>query len=279
MNNPLITALLNPAPSLRGLTRTPSTNLHGKTVILTGASSGIGEASAHMLAERGATIVAVARDHDRLARTCTAITDAGGTAHPLSCDLTDPDQISHLAATVVERFGAPDIVINNAGRSIRRAALDAVDRAHDYERTMAVNYFGPVRLTLALLPTLRLAGRGHIINVGTWGTTAGVMPKFSAYHASKAALAAFSRSLGAECHDTPIAVTTLGFPLVRTPMISPTGDYDTQAALTPEQAARWVLTAIAERPVELYPSYAAALRLISAISPRLTDSLVRAAGI
>ncbi|MFF0632999.1 SDR family NAD(P)-dependent oxidoreductase [Nocardia sp. NPDC004151] len=280
MKNYLATALLQPTPSIRSIVGATSTpDLHGRTVILTGASSGIGEATAHLLADRGARILAVARDRERLERTCGAITADGGVAHPMPCDLTDPEQVGELAATVLEHFGTPDIVVNNAGRSIRRNAFDATDRAHDYERTMAVNYFGPVRLTLALLPALRAANSGHIINIGTWGTTAGVMPKFSAYHASKAALAAFGRSLGAECHDTGIAVTTIGFPLVRTPMISPTSDYDTQAALTPEQAAGWVLTAVRDRPVELYPTYAAALRLLSTVSPRLADSLVRAAGI
>lgn len=280
MKNLLTSALLNPAPSIRTLVGGSSApDLHGRTAILTGASSGIGEATAHLLAARGARILAVARDHERLEQTCAAIVADGGSAHPMPCDLTDPDQVTKLAAGVLEQFGTPDIVINNAGRSIRRTAFDAVDRAHDYERTMAVNYFGPVRLILALLPALREAGDGHIINVGTWGTTAGVMPKFGAYHASKAALAAFGRDLGAECHGIGITVTTIGFPLVRTPMISPTSDYDTQAALTPEQAAGWVLTALRDRPVELYPTYAAVLRLLSTVSPRLADNLVRAAGI
>ncbi|WP_327145485.1 SDR family NAD(P)-dependent oxidoreductase [Nocardia sp. NBC_01327] len=279
MKNPLITALLNPTPSVRDFFGGSTPDLRGRTVILTGASSGIGESTAQLLAARGARILAVARDRERLDTACKVITAAGGAAHAMPCDMTSPDEVAALAADVLDRFGPPDIVINNAGRSIRRTALEAADRPHDYERTMAVNYFGPVRLTLALLPALREAGRGHIINIGTWGTTAGVMPKFTAYHASKAALSAFGRSLGAECHGTGIAVTTIGFPLVRTPMISPTGDYDTQSALTPEQAAQWVLTAIRDRPVELFPTYAAALRLISTVSPRLADALVRAAGI
>ncbi|AHH18652.1 putative oxidoreductase, SDR family [Nocardia nova SH22a] len=282
MNNPVINALLNPAPTVRSLLGAAGSrpvDLDGKVVLLTGASSGIGESTAALLASHGARVVAVARDRDRLERTCAAITDAGGNAYVAPCDMTSAEQIAKLAADVLDRFGAPDVVINNAGRSIRRTTVDTVERAHDYERTMAVNYFGPVRLTLALLPALQEVDRGHIVNIGTWGTTAGVMPKFGAYHASKAALAAFGRDLGAECHGTGIAVTTIGFPLVRTPMISPTADYDTQAALTPDRAAQWVLTAIRDRPVEVYPSYAGALRLISTISPRLTDTLIRAAGI
>ncbi|MDZ7912595.1 MAG: SDR family NAD(P)-dependent oxidoreductase [Rhodococcus sp. (in: high G+C Gram-positive bacteria)] len=282
MPNPLTAAMLNPVPSTRSLLRlgrTSAVDLSGKTVLLTGASSGIGEAVAYALADRGARVIAVARNEDALARVCGAITASGGEAYTVTADMADADSVTELARVVLERFGPPDVVVNNAGRSIRRTAIDAADRAHDYERTMAVNYFGPVRLTLALLPELRAAGRGHFINIGTWGTTVGVMPKFSAYHASKAALAAFSRSVGSECHGTDIAFTTIGFPLVRTPMISPTAEYDAAAALTPGRAAEWVLTAIRDRPAELYPSFSTVLRLISTVSPKLTDSLVRAAGI
>lgn len=249
------------------------------TIVLTGASSGIGEAIAHRLAARGATLLLVARDADKLTAACDAINAQGGTASWFSCDLTKPDEIDVLLADIGDRFGSPDILINNAGRSIRRRARDATDRVHDYERTMALNYFGPVRLTLGLLPAMRARGTGHIINISTWGTTAGVMPKFSAYHASKAALSAFGRSLGAEERESGIAVSSLGFPLVRTPMIAPTGDYDSLPTLTPDQAANWVERAIATRPVELYPAYAGLLRAVSAVSPRLADRLVAAAGI
>jgi short-subunit dehydrogenase len=144
---------------------------------------------------------------------------------------------------------------------------------------MALNYFGPTRLTLRLLPAMLEAKSGHIINVGTWGVTAGVMPRFSAYHASKSALSAFGRSLGAECHGTGVDVTTVQFPLIRTPMIAPTADYVSQPALTADQAASWILRAINTRPVELYPRYAGLLRAIDVVSPSATDALVRRAGI
>lgn len=137
----------------------------------------------------------------------------------MPADLSRGEAVDELAETIADRFGSVDILVNNAGRSIRRTALDSVDRFHDYERTMALNYFGPTRLTLRLLPAMLEAKSGHIINVGTWGVTAGVMPRFSAYHASKSALSAFGRSLGAECHGTGVDVTTVQFPLIRTPMI------------------------------------------------------------
>lgn len=282
MLHALISASLNPVPTLKSLRSavTGPVNLDGKTVLITGASSGIGKSAVELLAGRGAHIIAVARDYDQLtAAVCAAVTGQGGSADALPCDLTDAEQVLQLKETVVDRFGVPDIIVNNAGRSIRRTAADAADRVHDYERTMAINYFGAVRLTLAFLPDFQQRGSGHFVNVVTWGTTAGVMPKFTAYHASKAALAAFGRSLGAELHGTDIAVSTLGFPLVRTDMISPTADYDSAPALTSEAAANWILTAIRDRPTEMYPGYAGVLRSIGVVSPRLTDALVRATGI
>lgn len=277
----LTNAMLNPLPSVQSLIRPHrEADLTGRTIVLTGASSGIGEAVASRLAAAGARLLLVARDPERLAATTDEIERHGGVATWFSCDLTDADDIAALVAEVDRRWGGPpDVLINNAGRSIRRKAVDAVDRVHDYERTMALNYFGPVRLTLALLPAMRARGGGHIINISTWGTTAGVMPKFSAYHASKSAIAAFGRSLGAEERASGITVSTLGFPLVRTPMIAPTADYDSAPALSPAQAAEWVLRAIETKPVELYPVYAGVLRAISTVSPRLADRLVSAAGI
>ena len=118
----------------------------------------------------------------------------GGWAHIVPADLSRGEAVDELAETIADRFGSVDILVNNAGRSIRRTALDSVDRFHDYERTMALNYFGPTRLTLRLLPAMLEAKSGHIINVGTWGVTAGVMPRFSAYHASKSALSAFGEA-------------------------------------------------------------------------------------
>lgn len=281
MFHAFLSALLNPAPTLKSLRSVVAgpVILEGKTVLVTGASSGIGKSAVEMLAGHGAHIIAVARDFDQLTAVCETVTGRGGSAYALPCDLTDAEQVIQLRETVVDRFGVPDIIVNNAGRSIRRTAADAADRVHDYERTMAINYFGAVRLTLAFLPDFQQRGSGHFVNVATWGTTAGVMPKFTAYHASKAALAAFGRSLGAELHDTDIAVSTLGFPLVRTDMISPTADYDSAPALTSAAAANWILTAIRDRPTEMYPGYAGVLRSLGVVSPRLTDALVRATGI
>ncbi|KJF24533.1 SDR family oxidoreductase [Rhodococcus sp. ACPA4] len=271
--------VLNPPTRLGSLLPRPRVDLSERTIVLTGASSGIGEATAHMLAARGAEMILVARGTDELERVRDDIHREGGWAHVLPADLSNGESVDELADAIADQFGTVDVLINNAGRSIRRSAADSVERFHDYERTMALNYFGPARLTLRLLPSMLEAGAGHIVNVGTWGVSAGVMPRFSAYHASKSALSAFGRSLGAECHGTGVAVSTVQFPLIRTPMIAPTAEYVSQPALTAEQAASWILRAIETRPIELYPRYAGLLRVIGAISPSATDAFVRRSGI
>ncbi|GAA4752579.1 SDR family NAD(P)-dependent oxidoreductase [Gordonia alkaliphila] len=248
-------------------------------MVITGASSGIDEAAAHQFADAGAEVIAVARDLDRLTAVCDALTRTGATAHPMTADLSDVDAAADLAAQIQARFGTPDVLVNNAGRSIRRSVLDTVDRFHDYERTMALNYFGAVRLTTALLPAMQNRGRGRIINVVTWGVAAGSMPKFSAYHASKAALAAFGRSLDDECRGTGVTVSNVGFPLVRTPMIAPTADYDDAVALSAEEAASWIVQTAKTGEAEIYPRYAVALRAVAEVSPRWAGDLIRRAGI
>ncbi|WP_374230541.1 SDR family oxidoreductase [Rhodococcus sp. ARC_M6] len=271
--------VLSPPTRLRSLLPAPGVDLSGKTMVLTGASSGIGEATARTLAARGAELILIARGVEELERVQGAIQREGGRAHVLPADLSKGESVDELADAIAEQFGAVDVLINNAGRSIRRTAADSVERFHDYERTMALNYFGPARLTLRLLPSMLEAHSGHIVNVGTWGVSAGVMPRFSAYHASKSALSAFGRSLGAECHGTGVDVSTVQFPLIRTPMIAPTAAYVSQPALTADQAASWIVRAIETRPIELYPRYAGLLRAISVVSPSATDALVRRAGI
>ncbi|MFZ2510136.1 MAG: SDR family NAD(P)-dependent oxidoreductase [Gordonia sp. (in: high G+C Gram-positive bacteria)] len=255
------------------------TDLDGQLTVITGASSGIGESAARMFAARGAEVIAVARNLERLTTLCDTIAASGGIAYPISADLSDIDDAARLAEEILARFGTPDILVNNAGRSIRRPVLDTVDRFHDYERTMAINYFGAVRLTTALLPAMVAQRSSRIVNVVTWGVAAGSMPKFSAYHASKSALAAFGRSLDDECRGTGVSVSNVGFPLVRTPMVAPTADYDDAPALSADDAAQWILRAAITGEPEVYPRYAVLLRAIAIFSPRVTGDLVRRVGI
>jgi NAD(P)-dependent dehydrogenase (short-subunit alcohol dehydrogenase family) len=246
-------------------------------ILVTGASSGVGRAAAIRLAAEGATVLAVARRQDELDSLVSEIEAAGGTAYALTCDLIDADAIDALTEDVITRFGGVDVLVNNAGHSIRRSGADTVERQYDHDRLMRLNYHAPVRLTLNLLGPMRTQGGGQIINSSTWGVPGGLMPMFTAYHASKAALAAFSRSLQAEERRHGIVITSLHFPLMRTPMIAPTTGYDDRAALEPDDAARWVVHAVRHRPVQMTPAYATLLDAVGLVSPRLAERLVTAA--
>ena len=206
------------ARALLGLERDP--DLSGKTVVITGASSGIGEATAHRFAGAGASVVLIARRAHELQRLADAITSAGGSAIALTGDGSDTDAMTALGHQIVADHGPIAVLVNNAGRSIRRPITESYDRLHDFERTMAVNYFGPVALSLAVLPSMVEAGEGRIVNVSTWGTRV-PSPLFAAYTASKAAIDAFGRSVNADLVGTGVSMASVHVPLVRTPMIAP----------------------------------------------------------
>jgi NAD(P)-dependent dehydrogenase (short-subunit alcohol dehydrogenase family) len=216
----------------------------GRTVLVTGASSGIGEAAARRLGEAGATVLLVARSRDKLEELKAEI---GDSAFVHRCDLSDMDAIDSLARRVLDQHGHVDVLVNNAGKSIRRSIHLSYERFHDFERTMQLNYLGPVRMTLALLPSMRERRSGQIVNVSTTGVYFRV-PRFSAYIASKAALEAFSDCIAAEVARDGIQITSIQMPLVRTPMIRPTRVYRTMPSLSPEEAAGWVCHAIVHRP-------------------------------
>lgn len=268
---------LDPIPDPSALLPGHAVPVAGKRILVTGASSGVGRAAAVRLAMEGATVLAVARRADQLDVLTTEIAGRGGTAHALPCDLTDSDALDALTDDVLDRFDGVDVLVNNAGHSIRRSAADTAERPSDHDRLMRLNYHAPVRLTLNLLESMRAQGGGQVINSSTWGVPGGLMPMFTAYHASKAALAAFSRSLQAEEREHGIVVTSLHFPLMRTPMIAPTKGYDDRAALEPDDAARWVVHAVRHRPADMTPAYASLLDAIQLVSPRLAERLVTAA--
>lgn len=249
-------------------------DLSGRLVLITGASSGIGEEAAHQLAHEGATVVLVARRADELDRVVRAIADDGGAAFPIAGDLSTEQGVGDILDAVLTRHGTPDIIVNNAGRSIRRDVADSTARMHDFQRTMAINYFGPVGLTLGVLDEFLRRDSGHFINVCTWGVTNGAMPKFAAYGASKAALATFGRSLAAELIGTGVHVTNVCFPLVATPMIAPTAEYAQAPTLSVHAAGEWIVHAARHRPLEIMPRYAKALRGITAISASWSDRLL-----
>jgi short-subunit dehydrogenase len=245
----------------------------GRNVMITGASSGIGKATAVKLGLAGGNVLLVARTEEKLKQVAKDIERKGGTAFVHPCDLTDPDDIDRMAAAALERHGQVDILVNNAGKSIRRSVRQAYDRFHDYQRTMQVNYFGPVKLILDLLPAMREQGSGHIINVSTIGLQTNV-PRYSAYLASKAALDAFSRSVAAEVIEDGVHFTTVYMPLVRTPMIAPTKIYDRFPTLSPEEAANLIAEAIRKRPKRIATPVGNLSQLSYAIVPGAQDLVV-----
>jgi len=209
----------------------------GKVVLVTGASYGIGEATARKLAAAGATVLLVARSGDRLDELQQQITKAGGSAYVYPTDLSDPESVDALAAKVLERHGSIDVLVNNAGKSIRRSIELSYDRFHDFERTIGVNYLGPVKLVLALLPSMRARGQGHIVNVSTSGVRMPPAPRWSAYVASKGAFDVFIRTVAVEVARDGVTVSSVYMPLVHTRMSAPTGTLRYVPGLSADEAA------------------------------------------
>ena len=241
-------------------------SLAGRTVLVTGASSGIGEAAALMIGAAWGRVLLVARNEEKLGDLAARIAEHGGVAHAHPTDLADPAELHRLTTDVLERHGGVDILINNAGRSIRRSVKLSYEREHDFQRTMELNYLAPVRLVLNFLPGMREREFGHVINVSSASVQVRP-PRFAAYTASKAALDAFSDCAAAELVGDGIRFTTISMPLVRTPMIKPTTMYRNFPSLSPEQAADRIRTAIVHRPRRIGTPYTDLVGAIDAIDP------------
>jgi NAD(P)-dependent dehydrogenase (short-subunit alcohol dehydrogenase family) len=251
-------------------------SVRDKTVMITGASSGIGKAAALKIAEAGGITLLVARTPEKLEETKAEIEERGGTAHIHRADLSDQDDIDRMADEVLAEHGRVDILINNAGRSIRRSVALSYDRIHDYERTMQLNYFGALKLILKLLPAMRERKSGHIINISSIGVQTHT-PRFSAYVASKAALDAFSRCIGSEVIDDGVNITTIHMPLVRTPMIAPTKMYDAFPTSTPDEAAEMIADAIIYKPKKIATRLGNFGELLYNLSPKVSDAILNTA--
>jgi short-subunit dehydrogenase len=250
--------------------------VRGRVVLITGASSGIGRAAALKIADAGGNVLLVSRTRETLEEVKAEIEDGGGTAHVHPCDLSDTDDIDRMADEVLDRHGNVDILVNNAGKSIRRSVALSYDRFHDYQRTMQLNYFGPVKLMLKLLPRMRQRKQGHIVNISSIGVQTNT-PRFSAYVASKAALDAFSRAIASEMIDDGVTITTIHMPLVRTPMIAPTKMYNRFPTITPEKAADMICEAIIHKPKRIATPLGTLGQLLYAINPRSIDYILNTA--
>ena len=261
--------VVSPLATLAG--REAASPLAGRVVLVTGASSGIGEATARAVADRGAVVLCVARRRDELDRVVADIGATGAAAYGYTCDLTDPTATESLVERVLEEHGHVDMLVNNAGRSIRRSLEFSYDRMHDFERTMAINYFGPVRLILGFLPRMRERGFGHVVNVVTWGVQIKA-PKFTAYIASKTALDTFSRIAGRETFFDNVTFTNLRLDLVRTDMIEATDAYAKAPAKTPQDAALLVVRALEDRPLTVSTVAGRVGEVLNLVAPRAMDA-------
>jgi NAD(P)-dependent dehydrogenase (short-subunit alcohol dehydrogenase family) len=248
----------------------------GRVVAITGASSGIGRATALKVARKGGTPLLLARRTEELDKLRTEIEQEGGTACVYSLDLTDQDSVDAVVKQILTEHEGVDYLVNNAGRSIRRSVKLSYDRFHDYERTIALNYLAPVRLILALLPSMTERRFGHIVNISSIGVQTNV-PRFSAYVASKAALDAFSRVVATELVGDGVTFTTLHMPLVRTPMIAPTKIYDRFPTLSPEEAADAIIEAMEKRPKHWGTPLGTAAQVSNAVAPQVLDAILHTA--
>lgn len=245
----MINVLTRPVSVSYPWTPTLSERVGGRTVLITGASSGIGRRLAERVAEAGARVIVTARRADELEDVVREITVRGGAAHAVPGDLSTSDGADAVANEVLERYGAPDTLVLNAGRSIMRSLADSEHRLHDYERTVAINYLGGVGLVLRLLPGMRARGSGHIVHSSSIGVL-GNLPDFSAYVGSKAAMDAVLRIAGIESRADGVRVTNVHLPLVTTDMIAPS-DWSQYASLTLEEGVDMVVDALRRRSREV----------------------------
>ena len=250
--------------------------LGGKHVLITGASSGIGRATALKLAAAGAVPLLIARNVDKLEEVRAEIVASGGTAYVYAADLADMESVDRLVERVLADHRNVDMLVNNAGRSIRRSIALSYDRFHDFERTMQLNYFGAVKLIIGLLPHMRERGSGHIVNISSIGVQTNP-PRFSAYVASKAALDAFTRVVASEVIGDGVTFTTIHMPLVRTPMIAPTKMYDAFPAITPEEAGEMIVEALRARPKHMGTRLGTFGEVAYTLAPKAVDRLLHLA--
>mgnify|MGYP002621655810 FL=1 len=250
--------------------------VNGRTVVITGASSGIGRAAALKIAAAGGIPLLVARTEEKLLEVKAEIEARGGTACVYPCDLSDLDAIDACVRRMLSEHAAIDMLVNNAGRSIRRSVELSQDRFHDFQRTMQLNYFGAIRMIMALLPHMKERQFGHIVNISSIGAQTNP-PRFSAYVASKAALDAWTRVVSSEVLGDDITFTTIHMPLVKTPMIAPTKIYDAFPTITPDEAADLICEAIRTKPKTINTRLGTFGEVLYALAPKVVDQILHTA--
>jgi NAD(P)-dependent dehydrogenase (short-subunit alcohol dehydrogenase family) len=250
--------------------RTLRGQVAGKVVLITGGSSGIGLAAAVKVAEAGAITIVCGRDEEKLAEARQHLQGLGHELVTFSVDLANMEDTDRMVKWLVETYGGVDILVNNAGRSIRRGIENSYERFHDFERCMQLNYFGALRVTMGLLPGMLAKRRGHVINISSIGVLTNA-PRFSAYVASKAALDAWTRCASSEFADVGVKFTTINMPLVRTPMIAPTGLYNNVPTLSPDEAGDLIVDAIVHKPVRIATRMGIFGQVLHAVIPRVAQ--------
>ena len=256
--------------------RSLASSIRDKKILITGASSGIGLETALKIGEAGGEVLLVSRTREKLEEVKAQVEERGGTAHVHPCDLAELDDIDRLSKEVLSEHGGVDVLINNAGRSIRRSIASSYDRFHDFERTMQLNYFGALKLILALLPGMRERKSSHVINVSSIGVQTNT-PRFSAYVASKSALDAFSRCVAPEVVADNVKFSTVYMPLVQTPMIAPTDIYKAFPTLTPDEAAQMLCDAMIDKPKRKASRLGTFGEVLYAMSPKTVDVILNTA--
>jgi NAD(P)-dependent dehydrogenase (short-subunit alcohol dehydrogenase family) len=250
--------------------RTLKGQITGKTILITGGTSGIGQATALKLAAAGSAkaVVVCGRDQEKIDETMKLAKKHGVKIIAYQADVSDEVGCAAFVKSLEEKHGGVDILVNNAGRSIRRALESSYDRFHDFHRTMDVNYFGALRITMGVLPGMTAKKKGHVINISSIGVLTNA-PRFSAYVASKAALDAWTRCASSEYSDRGVNFTTINMPLVKTPMIAPTKIYNNVPTLEPEEAADMIVRAIVYKPVRIATRLGIAGEVLHALAPRI----------
>jgi NAD(P)-dependent dehydrogenase (short-subunit alcohol dehydrogenase family) len=274
---PILARALGWIANPRGLNRPEQLRqtVANKIVLVTGASFGLGEATAKQMAAAGAIVLMVARTQEKLDAIAAEIRAAGGTVYSYAADLSDIPQVEALVAKILQEHGHVDVLINNAGKSIRRSVTLSFDRFRDYERTNAINYLGPVRLVLGLLPSMQARGQGHIVNVSTIGARVPPGARWAAYQASKGAFDIWLRSVALEMESFGVTTSTIYMALIYTRMSAPTPLYRVLPGLMPDEAAHLIERAVVEKPLEISPPWLRPSEIVSTVLREPTRWIMR----